>query len=141
MILSSRRSRLGGIALAIGLTLSSHSQAFEGWGGPGVQAWRAGLRDCGADIARVCPDVVPGGGRILQCLVVRRERLSPSCGARIDGAMATRNAFFACNADAARICPDVRPGGGRIVRCLLDNEAAVSRACLNALDEAQDLAR
>jgi hypothetical protein len=34
---------------------------------------------CGADVRALCGGVAPGGGRIIQCLAVRAESLSPEC--------------------------------------------------------------
>ena len=34
---------------------------------------------CAADIGTLCQGVVPGGGRIMQCLSVRSASLSPAC--------------------------------------------------------------
>ncbi len=34
---------------------------------------------CGADVRTLCGGVAPGGGRIIQCLAVRAESLSPAC--------------------------------------------------------------
>ncbi|WIG52013.1 MAG: hypothetical protein OJF48_002930 [Afipia sp.] len=34
---------------------------------------------CGADVRTLCDGVVPGGGRIVQCLAVRAGSLSPAC--------------------------------------------------------------
>jgi len=34
---------------------------------------------CGADVRALCGGVAPGGGRIVQCLVVRAASLSPAC--------------------------------------------------------------
>lgn len=107
----------------------------------GFQVVQASLLDCGADVARVCPDVVPGGGRILQCLERRRDRLSPACRARIERGRSVRSTFFACNQDAARFCGDLRPGGGRIVRCLIENEDRISPDCATALDDLRSLSR
>lgn len=43
-----------------------------------------GLRSaCGPEIARLCPGVPPGGGRIVQCLMSRPGALSPMCRARL----------------------------------------------------------
>lgn len=100
---------------------------------------RAGLRACGGDIARLCPGVVPGGGRIAQCLTDNRDRLSPSCQRYVDLATTARTAYFACNDDAARLCAHVPPGGGRIISCLLQNEPLVSPACRNSIAEAEAL--
>lgn len=36
---------------------------------------------CEKDAAALCPDVKPGGGRVLACLQVHADKLSPACGA------------------------------------------------------------
>lgn len=43
---------------------------------PAVQAaWRA----CNGDIQKFCPEVKPGGGRIVRCLVANIPSLTPAC--------------------------------------------------------------
>lgn len=39
------------------------------------EAWAA----CAPDVRAYCPNVVPGGGRILSCLAGNKDRLSPRC--------------------------------------------------------------
>jgi hypothetical protein len=34
---------------------------------------------CKPDIQKFCADLHPGGGRIAQCLLANKERLSPAC--------------------------------------------------------------
>ena len=34
---------------------------------------------CDEDVKKLCPDIRPGGGRILQCLRGKESNLSPSC--------------------------------------------------------------
>lgn len=54
---------------------------------PAVQtAWIA----CNGDILRFCPDVQPGGGRIVHCLIANRSQLTPAC---IDGMLHARSAL------------------------------------------------
>ena len=40
---------------------------------------RIAIDACMADQARLCPDVVPGNGRIVRCLAAQGTRLSPIC--------------------------------------------------------------
>ena len=35
--------------------------------------------ECGPDVRRLCRGVMPGGGRMIGCLVENREALSPAC--------------------------------------------------------------
>jgi len=51
-----------------------------GGGGGGGGGLRAA---CGPEIARLCPGVPPGGGRIVQCLMSRPGALSPICRSRL----------------------------------------------------------
>jgi len=34
---------------------------------------------CDEDVKKLCPDIRPGGGRILQCLHGQQSNLSPAC--------------------------------------------------------------
>ncbi len=108
------------------------------WGGRGFLLIQ-GLRACGDDIAQLCPNVIPGGGRIIQCLTDKRTHLSPDCRSHVDKTTSLRNSFFACNADAARYCSGVLPGGGRIVACLMDKHDVISPICKKALTRAKDV--
>ena len=95
------------------------------------------MLNCGADVARLCPEVTPGGGRIVSCLRAQDADLSPRCADTLARAAAGKRAIFACYADAATYCGDVLPGGGRIARCLNDQLSQISPACRDALTRAQ----
>jgi hypothetical protein len=38
------------------------------------------MKYCKADVARLCPGVQPGGGRIIGCLKAHKEEMSIGCG-------------------------------------------------------------
>lgn len=42
-------------------------------------AVRAAIAACGSERARFCPDVMPGGGRVVRCLAAKVDRLTPQC--------------------------------------------------------------
>jgi len=127
-------------ALAALGTVTLAQAAFAGgdlWPRPAWGYARLAIQACGPDVSRLCPGVLPGGGRIGQCLSDHREKLSPRCYRFIGRSLATRNVILACNADAARLCDGIPPGGGRIAACLDDNIQAVSPDCKVAMRRAR----
>lgn len=46
---------------------------------PNPQMMQTVQKACGADIRKLCPDVQPGGGRILQCMKAKESELSGGC--------------------------------------------------------------
>jgi hypothetical protein len=34
---------------------------------------------CQADYQKFCSDIVPGGGRVLECLAKQKDKLTPAC--------------------------------------------------------------
>jgi hypothetical protein len=52
---------------------------------------RGALRQaCSQDAARLCPEVKPGGGRILACFKEKAAELSPGCRSALQQAQAQR---------------------------------------------------
>jgi hypothetical protein len=39
----------------------------------------AAAQICQADVAKLCPGVIPGGGRIIRCLADQQASVSPNC--------------------------------------------------------------
>ena len=137
-----RRVSMSAAALAITIaTLTAPATAWSVEPGP----WRLGggeaLRLCGADVARHCAGITPGGGRLAQCLIDRRAALEPGCRAYLDRAKSAELTVMACAADARRLCPGVAPGGGRMIACLEGQRPAVSQACIRTLDAASEQLR
>lgn len=118
------------------LTFSTTAFADGPWQARGTFV-RTALAACGADVSRLCPAVPAGGGRIANCLIAQRERLTPRCDAFLRRTMATRNVALACNRDAARLCGDVPPGGGRVAACLYDQIDRLSVDCRSAMRRAK----
>jgi Cysteine rich repeat len=46
---------------------------------------------CGKDVQTLCPGVLPGGGRIGQCLKAHASQVSPGCKSAIAAAMAAQH--------------------------------------------------
>jgi hypothetical protein len=89
-------------------------------------------KPCQQDVARLCPGVKPGGGRIAACLQGKADEISEACKARIEQAKEVNQA---CHADAEKFCNDVPPGHGRVAVCIQDHEAELSQACRTHLQQ------
>lgn len=128
------RRALTGTVFALAIAAAGAPASAQSWSAEGFP--REALIACGADARALCPNIAPGGGRILHCLMSARADVSERCAATLDRAMILRDAVFACAADAERHCKEVAPGGGRVVACLEQRGEAVSRDCRAALDTA-----
>lgn len=83
------------------------------------------MSQCRGDYHRVCPDVLPGGGRVGRCLEDHQEQLSPGCLRAVKLAIAIK----ACAPDASRFCPQTPAGDGRLISCLADNMPRLAPEC------------
>ena len=63
---------------AIAAALSLAALASTELGAFAQQA--AAMKYCKADVERLCPGVLPGGGRIIACLKAHKEEISIGCG-------------------------------------------------------------
>jgi len=70
--------RIHHLAIASALSLAALAPAA-----PNAFAQAAGMHYCRADVARLCPGVQPGGGRIIGCLKAHKEEVSIGCGKAI----------------------------------------------------------
>lgn len=92
---------------------------------------------CKEDIAKFCPSVKPGEGRIMKCLSDHEADLSPECRKRTEDIRKRHVAWQNdCSADVAKFCPDIKPGGGRIIRCILKHEKEISEPCRKRVEDA-----
>jgi hypothetical protein len=90
-------------------------------------------RACLADVEVHCPDVEPGGGRILGCLAQHQLDLSASCQGelnRIDEARArVQTTREACAVDVRTFCRGVPPQAGPLLDCLQANASRLTGTC------------
>ncbi len=68
--------RIRRLALASTLSLAAFVSAESGALAQQAEA----MKYCKADVARLCPGVPPGGGRIIACLKQHKEEMSIGCG-------------------------------------------------------------
>ena len=103
---------------------------------------------CSDDIAKLCNDVEPGGGAIIDCLANHENELSQGCRdfqAKMAGKRAQRQERVkqlqalrqACEGDVARFCKDVKPGRGAVARCLEEHQGELSAQCKEGIAAAR----
>ena len=90
-------------------------------------------RACRADVAQLCGNVEPGGGRILDCLEEHLPELSNPCQALMTRTTAARAQVAAvtssCRGDIARLCPGVPARAGPVIQCLEAHQQELSPDC------------
>ena len=84
---------------------------------------------CLSDAKTLCPGVVPGGGKIRECLKTNIKDLSDECKDVLVKAVNAK----ACADDVKKHCADIKAGDGRIEACIKSHVADLSDACKVAL--------
>jgi hypothetical protein len=97
---------------------------------------------CKKDIAKFCKNVDPGEGRLLKCLKLSEEDLTPPCKkqlAQIEKAV--EEVQIACADDYAIFCSSQLPGQGRIAACLEKNQKILTPKCKKNLGAVKQKAK
>jgi hypothetical protein len=97
---------------------------------------------CEKDIANFCKNIEPGEGRILKCLQLSEEDLTPACKkqlAQIEKAV--EEVQNACADDYAIFCSSLLPGQGRIAACLEKNKKILTPKCRKNLSAVKQKAK
>lgn len=89
---------------------------------------------CKADAEKLCKDVQPGEGRVIECLKTHQKELSPKC---VDQVKAVKAASNACEPDVEKFCWDTPIGKGGIAGCLKKHSAELSAECKAAVSKAK----
>jgi hypothetical protein len=103
---------------------------------------------CADDVARLCPNVKAGSGRVLGCLQDNEPRLSAACHEKLDAdALKARRLIEefgrACREDVTQFCAGVEPGEFRVIGCLGQHQLDISPSCqaeMRRIGEARDRA-
>jgi hypothetical protein len=83
------------------------------------------MQICRPDYHRVCPDVLPGGGRVGRCLMDHERELAPACLKAIKFA----HAVEVCLPDYQRYCQGVQSNMEAVVQCLAERQRSLSPEC------------
>jgi len=97
---------------------------------------------CEKDIAKFCKNIEPGEGRLLKCLKLSEEDLTPQCKKQlIQIEKAVEEVQNACADDYAIFCSSLLPGQGRIAACLEKNKKILTPKCKKNLGEVKQKAK
>ena len=109
------------------------STAFAAEGAKGMQQGA-----CKADAQKLCADVQPGEGKLLECLKTHKADLSQACAGNMKQVQsALKQASDACEADIEHFCFDTPMGKGGIASCLKQHSADLSPQCKSAVAKAK----
>ena len=93
-----------------------------------------GILPCADEIEKFCKDVLPGGGRIAECLEQHQDELSESCKIKCESIKnRIKQCEQACANDIENFCKDIQPGNGRILNCLRENKDEISTVCKESI--------
>jgi len=107
-----------------------------------VYAFAEDVNPCEGDIAKFCKNVERGEGRILRCLTLSEDKLTPGCEKQLVRIKkAVEEVQNACADDYAIFCSSVLPGQGRITECLEKNNKLLTPKCKANLKEVTKKAR
>ncbi len=88
---------------------------------------------CQRDTQEFCAGLLPGGGRIIQCLDEHQMDLSSGCRNEVAWIVDAREKVAtverACKADVERLCRSAAHEAGPLLECLQANQAALSPEC------------
>ena len=101
-------------------------------------------KSCEAELKTYCSDVIPGEGRIVQCLYGQHQNLSEKCNQGLADATKRVEQFdqgvgyatIECQDDVQKHCGTVIPGEGRVLKCLMEEKRdVVSKRCSQAIKD------
>ena len=94
---------------------------------------------CKADAEKLCKDVKPGEGRVMECLKAHEAELSAGCKSKGDELKQAKAGLeSACAKDKEALCKEVKPGDGRIGLCFKEHEKELSEGCRSFLAKKKD---
>jgi hypothetical protein len=93
---------------------------------------------CKADAQKLCSDVQPGEGKLIECLKTHQAELSPQCTTNMKAAEQTmKQVSDACEPDIEKYCFEAPIGKGGMASCLKKHQADLSAGCKDAIAKAK----
>ena len=105
--------------------------------------WRDVGNSCRRELAEFCEAVVPGEGRVIQCMYENYDRLNDQCQRDLDATQTYvtstvfkyRQVANNCALDIATTCKDIVPGTGGLMSCLIARADQLHPSCSITLSE------
>lgn len=124
---SMRRAAALAVAMVCRAALAQDAEGVAPQAHAAVTDVKAACKD---DIAKLCPKVKPGAGRLAACLSGAREKVSEGCKAAVEASAAAVKKFHEdCQADLQAHCKKVPAGRGRRLACLKGVKDKLQPAC------------
>ncbi len=82
---------------------------------------------CLTDYRKHCSGVIPGGGRIIQCLNRKVDSLTPNCRVSVQG-------LLACKSDQKKYCDGVRPKNWKLQKCMEKHLTSLTPSCAKTVN-------
>jgi hypothetical protein len=93
---------------------------------------------CKADAQKLCKDVQPGEGKLLECLQQHQTEVSAPCKGNLkEVGQAMKQMSNACEPDIEKFCWNTPIGKGGIASCLKQHSADLSTDCQTAVAKAK----
>jgi hypothetical protein len=93
---------------------------------------------CKDDVTKLCQDVQPGQGRVLECLKSHQAEVSPGCAGFVKQVQqGLKQLSNACEPDVEQFCWDTPIGKRGIAGCLKQHAADLSAPCKSQIAKAK----
>ena len=93
---------------------------------------------CKRDFAKYCPNVEPGGGRLLKCFEEHKDNMSAGCRYWVDGVKASISELQdVCGKDIASFCNFEQGDAIGVVSCLQGKYVSLEPDCRDTVHQIQ----
>jgi hypothetical protein len=97
---------------------------------------------CKDDVDKLCKDVQPGEGRIVDCLKTHKSEVSPKCSSYLKQVQAQlKQVSNACEPDMEKFCWETPIGKGGLAKCLKQHSEELSPDCKTSISKAKAAAK
>ena len=89
---------------------------------------------CNREMQAQCAQVLPGEGRMTNCILRSRPSYSPACVVEVNAVIEQRFHFLQkCKESIQKFCANVKPVNGRLYSCIQINNQDIPEICKQEL--------